>query len=62
VIILELTQVTSQFIACDNEYNVDSHDNNAKWARRVARVGEMRNAYTILVGRDHLGDLGVGGE
>jgi hypothetical protein len=34
-----------------------------KWARNIARIDEMRNAYTILVedlnGRDHSEDLGV---
>jgi hypothetical protein len=37
-----------------------------RWVARVARMGEMRNAYSILVGksegRDHLEDLGVDGE
>jgi len=37
-----------------------------RWAGHVARMGEMRNAYSILVGksegRDHLEDLGVDGE
>jgi hypothetical protein len=38
-----------------------------KWAGHVAHMGEMRNAYTLLVGkpeekrRDHLEDLGVNG-
>jgi len=31
------------------------------WARHVACTREMRNAYNILVGRDHLEDLGVEG-
>jgi hypothetical protein len=34
-----------------------------KWARHVARMGEMRNAYKVLVGnlkgRCHLEDVGV---
>jgi hypothetical protein len=28
--------------------NVASCDDNPKWARRIARIREMRNAYTIL--------------
>jgi hypothetical protein len=36
-----------------------------KWARNVARIGEMRNAYDILIGKseakNHLEDLGVNG-
>jgi hypothetical protein len=30
-----------------------------RWAGYVAHVGEMRNALNILVGRDHLEDLGI---
>jgi len=37
-----------------------------RWAEHVARMGEMRNAYTILVGtferKDHLEDLSVDGK
>jgi hypothetical protein len=35
-----------------------------RWVGHVERVGEMRNAYDISVGKrgvDHLEDLGVGG-
>jgi hypothetical protein len=37
-----------------------------RWAGHAARMGEMRNAYDILVGksegkRDHLEDLGIDG-
>jgi hypothetical protein len=36
-----------------------------KWARHIARMGEVRNAYKMLVrkpeGRDHLEDLGMDG-
>jgi hypothetical protein len=36
-----------------------------RWTRYVARIGEMRNAYKLLVEkfeeRKHLGDLGVDG-
>jgi hypothetical protein len=35
------------------------------WARHVARIGERRGAYRVLVGkpegRDHLGDAGIDG-
>jgi hypothetical protein len=33
-----------------------------RWARQVARMGEMRAIYKILKGRDHLEDLGVDGK
>jgi hypothetical protein len=37
-----------------------------RWARHVARMGEMRNAYKILVeilkGKAHAEDLGVDGK
>jgi hypothetical protein len=36
-----------------------------RWAEHVARIGEKRNAYRILVGsqkvRDHWEDLDIGG-
>jgi hypothetical protein len=32
-----------------------------RWARHVARIGEKRNAYRILVVRDHWEDQEVGG-
>jgi hypothetical protein len=36
------------------------------WAERVARVGEVRNEYKIVVGKtegnNHLGDLDVDGK
>ena len=36
-----------------------------RWAGHVARMGEERGVYRVLVGkpreRDHWGDLGVGG-
>jgi hypothetical protein len=37
-----------------------------RWSGHVARMGEMRNAYKVLVGkcegRDHSEDLGVDGK
>jgi len=33
-----------------------------KWAEHVARMGEERDVYRVLVGKgDHWGDLGVDG-
>jgi hypothetical protein len=36
-----------------------------RWAGQVVRMGEMRNAYNVLVGRpeekNHLEDLGIDG-
>jgi hypothetical protein len=33
-----------------------------RWAGHAARIGEMRNVYTDLEGKDHLEDLGVDGK
>jgi hypothetical protein len=36
-----------------------------RWARHVARKGQIKNVYNILLGkpeRDHLEDLGVDGK
>jgi hypothetical protein len=32
-----------------------------RWVRHVARMEEMKNAYNILVGRDHSENLDVNG-
>jgi Asp-tRNA(Asn)/Glu-tRNA(Gln) amidotransferase B subunit len=59
---------------CIRLHNVEFHNLNSsrniikmiksrrmRWVERVARMGEMRNAFTFLAGSDHLEDKSAGG-